>query len=153
MHSHTHALAHTLPHTQTFIHWDKWVIVFWIQHGIFQFNILSLLGIDTLFLPHSTGERKPLCVCLHVCVCVRVCGDVWSYQQWHPSGNDSSGKQRSLFIHTLNFPRYVQRSCGKHVKYTTESSCKTRNKKNCIYILFLFKSHHDWALQGKLLWI
>lgn len=69
---HTRALSHR--HTQTFIHADKWLIVFWIPRGIFQFNILSLLGIDTLFLPHSTdGRTESTCVCVCVCAAVYTC--------------------------------------------------------------------------------
>lgn len=81
-------------HTCTLIQSDKWVIVFWIQHGIFHFNILSLLGINT-FLPHTFGIGNHS---------VRLCGNVFGCQQQCPSGYESTdtNKGHCSLIHYIH---------------------------------------------------
>ena len=118
------------------------MIVFWIQHGIFQCSFLSLLGIDTLFLPHSTGERKPLfvvvCECVSVCLCVCV-GMVMS-----EAINNSS---HLVIIPLENNGHY---SLTDTVHLYIRSCRKQLRNKMCICIFPTFNFHHDSALQGKL---
>ena len=117
--THIEMLTHALPHThtptrmhiytQTFIHSYKWLIVSWIQHGILQFNISSQLGINTLFLPHSTVERKPPYICVGVWVCTYNCMfvsmmvSVAVNSSGHLAMTLMESKGRYSFSDTLNF--------------------------------------------------
>ena len=126
-HGHVYMHTHAPPHTQAkekknSYSWTSGWLFSGFNVEFFQFNILSLLGINTLFLPHSTGGTETT---VRVCVCVVMSEAINSSIHlvmipWENKGHYSSDHSRITFL------RYLHQISSENLR---GSRPQLRNKK------------------------